>query len=169
MQERGAEGLQFGPGGDELGAKDDLGDAAERGGGGKKGFFGFGFPDDVEDGVVVGGIDVVAVSGPIGGPEMDFDVSDEDVFGVVVFGEAEGGAGEVGACAMIPESGLDDFDGASVVGGEAGLVKLFEPKGLDFEFRRRGGGGFPQRFRRVIGRRHGGGIVLPKECIFSGS
>ena len=54
------------------------------------------------------------------------------VIGFFAFGKSHDGAREVGTAAVVPESGLDDFDGAPVVRGEDRLIKLLEPERLDF-------------------------------------
>ena len=82
---------------------------------------------------VVGGIGVVPVQVPVVGAEMDFH-RPHDELGAV--GETHGGARKVGSAAMVPETWLDDFDGAAVVGFKDRGIKLLEPKGLDLHLGR---------------------------------
>jgi hypothetical protein len=93
---------------------------------------------------------------------MDLDRADNHF---VAAGEAHRGAREVGAAGVIPESGLDDLDRAAVVGGEGGLIELFEPERLHFHFRGGGRAGFTQGAGRPIGGRafHARNLIPPAD------
>jgi hypothetical protein len=87
----------------------------------------------MEDRFVIGGIGVMAVRIPIGGPQMDLDAADGHVvIGFSILLKSDDCPGEIGTAAVIPKSGLDDFDSASVVRGQGWFIKLLKPKRLDF-------------------------------------
>ena len=149
MEQGGAQGLELGPGRDQLRTEHDLRYAPEGGGGGKKGFRARDFPDDMKDGLIVGGVGMMAVGVPIDGAQVDLDVADDHLFGLAL-AEADGGAGEVGAAGVVPKSGLNDFNGSTVIRGQGGLMKLFKPKGLYLQFRGWGDRFLAQGMRRKV-------------------
>jgi len=105
--------------------------------------------------VVVSRISMMAMRVPIGGTQMNLDVADDQVaIRLSIFLETHRCPRKIGAAAVIPESGLDDFDGSTIVRGEDRLVKLLEPKRLHFEFRGRAHRFFAQGKWRQIGRFH---------------
>ena len=111
----------------------------------------FGFPHDVQDRFVVGVIGVMTVRVPIGGTQVDLDIADGHVVvRLSILPEPHNRPREIGTAAVIPESGLDDFDGAPVVHGQDRLIKLLEPKRLDFHLHRRAHRFLAQGTRRQV-------------------
>lgn len=72
------------------------------------------FPDDVELDPAIGGIDVVAVSMPGGGVQIDLDIAGAGK----IIAELDQGIAEVGAGFMVPETGMKNPDGTTVQGAE---------------------------------------------------
>jgi hypothetical protein len=87
---------------------------------------GGGFPDHMQDDVLVGRVSGVAVRLPSAGLEIDLDVSGDR--GVIA--QSDHCPEEVGARLAVPEAGMEDPDGATVGGRQ--LVPLNSLVGPDF-------------------------------------
>ena len=139
MQQRCADRREFRPWRHELRAQHDLRDAPERSRRREEGLLAPVLPDDMQNGFIIRGIGMMTMGVPISGAQMDLNISDGHfLLGFVIFAKSHNRPGEVRAAAMIPKSGLDNFHRSPVISGEHGLVELLEPKGLHFQFRRRG-------------------------------
>ena len=103
--------------------------AAKSGGRGEESLRALRFPDDVQNRFVVGG----SVSWPCACQSAGRRWTStlpivSSGSGLPSVGKPHHGAGEIGTAAMIPKSGLDDFDRAAVVGGQAGVDKAARTK-----------------------------------------
>jgi len=155
-QNRPAKRLEFGPWGDELRAEHDLRHTAKGSRRGKKRLAALAFPHDMKDGFIVGGIDMMTMGMPMDGTQVDLDVAKRGVgVGFSLFAESHDGVREIGPAAVIPKSGLDDFHCAPVVRLQERLIKLLEPKRLDFEFSWSLRRFFAQRTGRQVRRANG--------------
>jgi hypothetical protein len=93
----------------------------------------------MKDRLIITRVGVMTMRAPVGRGEVHLHVADGQLrVGLIVFAKTDDRAGEIRPASVIPKSGLNNFDGATIVRAQHRRVELLEPKRLRLHLRRRG-------------------------------